>query len=135
MTRRALIALHLAIGLSAIGAGRALARDPSGKTLGFDVAWLRGSPFRDYRVPGLFLGTVIASANLGSALAAWRRWAGAPLASTATGLLLVKWVVIQTAIIGLRHPSQGIWLVTFPLVAILGLVEQARVARPEARTD
>ncbi|MCC6238532.1 MAG: hypothetical protein IT299_13300 [Dehalococcoidia bacterium] len=132
MIRRLLIALHLVIGVSALGAGQALTRDPSGRTLGFEVAWLRGSPFRDYRVPGLFLMLVISGANLKSAFAQWRRWRVAPLASMATGALLVTWVAIQTAIIGLRHPSQGIWLVVFPLVAILGLVEQTQ--RAPART-
>ena len=134
MTRRVLMALHLVIGISAIGAGQALTRDPSGKTLGFEVGWLRGSPFRDYRVPGLFLAVVISSANLGSAFAAWRRWPCAPMVSVATGTLLVAWGAIQTAILGLRHWSQGIWLVVFPLVAILGLIEQVTQRHLKAQT-
>jgi hypothetical protein len=42
-----------------------------------------------------------------------------PLASLATGLLLVTWVAIQTAIIGFRHWSQSIWWVTFVLITLL----------------
>ncbi len=124
MIRRVLIALHVAIGISAIGAGQALARDPSGKALGFDTVWLRGSPFRDYRVPGLFLALIISSANLTSAFGQWRGSRFAPLESTATGVLLVAWVAIQTAILGVRHWSQAIWFVLFPLVALLGIAER-----------
>ena len=47
MIRRALIALHVAIGISAIGSGQALARDPSGKALGFDTAWEAAAPSVD----------------------------------------------------------------------------------------
>lgn len=72
--RIASIALHVVIGLAAIGAGQALALQPGGEALSFDVAWLRGSPFPDYRFPGLFLAIVVGGANLASAVALARGW-------------------------------------------------------------
>jgi len=119
MLRLLLIVLHAFLGIAAIGAGQAFARDPSGGTLGIPKEWLEGSPFPDFRIPGLFLAIVIGGANLASALALLRRHALASWLSLATGVLLVVWVAIQTAILGFRHWSQGIWWVLFPLVAVL----------------
>lgn len=111
--RRALIALHVILGISAVGAGGAFVRDTSGAALGMTADWLGGSPFRDYLIPGLFLTLVIGGANLGSAFLLWRRHPAAPVASLLTGILLLMWVGVQTAIIGFRHWSQAIWWVTF----------------------
>lgn len=120
--RWTLVALHIFLGIGAIAAGQALVRDPTGRALGMSLEYLAGSPFPDFRVPGIFLAVVIGTANLVSAAALWRRHRLSPLLSLSTGLLLVVWVVIQTAIIGYRHWTQFIWWVMFPLVAILAAV-------------
>ncbi len=119
MLRWSLIALHAFLGVSAIAAGQAFVRDPSGGALGMTKDWLDGSPFPDFRIPGLFLAVVIGSANLVSAGALLKRHPLASRLSLATGLLLVAWVAIQTVILGARHWSQLIWWVMFPLVAAL----------------
>lgn len=121
MIRGLLVRLHAFLAAGAVGAGYGFVGDPSGGALGMDVAWLDGSPFEDYRVPGLFLGIVIGGANLASAvLLALRHPLGARV-SLATGLLLVAWLAIQTAILGVRHWSQAIWWVLFPAVTLLAL--------------
>lgn len=127
--RRALIALHATLGVAAVGAGLAFVRDPSGDALDIPVEWLAGSPFPDFRVPGLFLAVVIGGANLLSALALVVRHPLGTLLSLGTGVLLVAWIAVQTAIIGLRHWSQGFWWATFLLVAALA----ARLAWRERR--
>ena len=137
MTRWLLIVLHAVLGVAAVGAGQGFVRDPSGTALGMTTEWLAGSPFPDFRVPGLFLTFVIGGANLLAAVVLWRRHPGSPLASLATGLLLVAWVAIQTAIIGFRHWSQSIWWVTFVLITVLAtrLVRQRTTrARGQVRT-
>ena len=85
----------------------ALARDPSGKPLSFKQQWLDGSPFDDYRVPGLFLALVIGSTNLVSAAGLLQRRAWAPLVSLGTGVLLLAWIAIQTWIIGFNDWTQA----------------------------
>lgn len=125
------IALQAFLGVSAVAAGLAFVRDPSGAVLGMSVSSLAGSPFRDYFVPGLFLATVIGGANLLSAVALWQHRSFAPRMSMATGLLLVVWVAIQTAIIGLQHWSQAIWWVTFIVVAAFGGLLTYREATPQ----
>jgi len=131
--RLALLVLHLLLGVAAVAAGQAFVRDPGGGALGMTTEPLGGSPFPDYRVPGLFLAVVIGGANLASGVLLWRRRAFAPVVSFATGLLLVAWVAVQTAIIGFLHWSQLIWWTLFPLVALLAGVLAARTGRPRGR--
>jgi hypothetical protein len=77
--------LHGVLGLAAVGAGQAFVRDPSGTALGMSVQWLRQSPFRDFRMPGLFLMLAIGGTNLLSAVLLWRRHQRSALISLATG--------------------------------------------------
>jgi hypothetical protein len=111
----ALNGLHAVIGILAVAAGLALAQRPSGEALRFETEWLEGSPFPDYRIPGLFLAFVIGSTNLASALAQWNGAHWAPAISLGTGVLLLVWLAIQTSIIGIRDWSQALWLVVFSL--------------------
>ncbi len=123
MLRRLLITLHVVLAVAAVGAGTVLVLDPSGDPLTFDVEWLDGSPFDDYRLPGLFLALVIGSANLTSAASLGLRRPWAPLASFATGLLLLAWIAIQTWIIGYNDWTQIMWAAIFLLVTALALRE------------
>ncbi len=121
-----LAGLHAVLGIAAVGAGQAFVRDPSGDTLGMPADWLEGSPFPDYRVPGLFLMAVIGTANLLSAVLLGLRHRHASLVSLGTGVLLLAWIAIQTAIIGFRHWSQAIWWLTFALVTLLAALLAGR---------
>lgn len=129
MSRAPAIVLQTLLGFAALGAGQAFVRDPSGETLGMTPDWIEGSPFRSFRVPGLFLALVIGSANLASAFMLWRRHPLAPFSSLAAGILLTTWIAVQTAIVGFRHWSQVLWWVTFNLVALLGAREVHRRPR------
>jgi hypothetical protein len=121
-----LIALHAVLSVAAVVAGAMLVADPSGKRLTFEVEWLQGSPFKDYRLPGLFLAIVIGSSNLVSAVGLTRRHPLAPVVSLATGLNLVVWISIQTWIIGLRDWRQVGWIITFLGVTALAIREVRR---------
>ena len=81
VTRWVLIALHTVLGVAAVGAGQAFVRVPSGAALGTTTEWLAGSPFPDFRIPGLFLAVVIGGANSLTAVLLWRRHPGSPFAS------------------------------------------------------
>lgn len=130
LARRLLIGLHAVLGVLAVAAGQALARHPSGKPLTFEVDWLDGSPFKDYRVPGLFLAVVIGGANLVSTVLLWRRDPLGSLVSLGTGVLLLVWIAIQTAIIGFRDWTQGMWIAVFSLVTLLAAGEIRRARSP-----
>ena len=125
---RLLIALHALLGVAAVAAGSMLTREPSGEQLRFETEWLDGSPFGDYRVPGLFLAFVIGGTNLISGASLWRRRPWARLVSLATGVLLLVWIAIQTRIIGLRDWMQLAWAAVFFIVTLLAFREVRQAA-------
>jgi hypothetical protein len=131
--RSILIVLHLLVGVSAVGAGLALATEPSGETLTFETEWLDGSPFDDYLIPGLFLAVVNGGLNLASAYGlATKKWWGS-FVSLSAGVVLVAWIVIQWLIIGYQHWSQPMWGVVFATMLLLALPRASRAVRTIAR--
>lgn len=128
MPRILLALLHAVIGAGALAAGPALARDPSGQSLTFRTEWLRGSPFRDYRIPGLFLALVIAPLHLAAAVSQLREASFAPALSTTAGGVLLPWSLVQFLAIGVRHWTQPAWYALFTLTWALAL-RQLRSAR------
>jgi hypothetical protein len=99
-----------------VPAGLIFILDPSGSGIGFSPELLEGTPFSNYLLPGTFLFAVNGVATLvGGVLSFFRhRYAGE--LAVALGVLLIAWIVIQVAMIGLAH-----WLQ--PLYFGLGVVE------------
>jgi hypothetical protein len=128
-----LIVLHLLVGVSAVGAGLALAMEPSGETLTFETEWLAGSPFDDYLISGLFLAVVNGGLNLASVyVLATQKWWGS-FVSLSAGVVLVAWIVIQWLIIGYQHWSQPMWGVVFATMLLLALPRASRAVPTIAR--
>jgi hypothetical protein len=112
----ALGVLQTFIGIGGVPAGLIFILDPSGSGMGFSPELLEGTPFSNYLLPGIFLFAVNGVATLvGGVLSFFRhRYAGE--VAVALGVLLIAWIVIQVAMIGLVH-----WLQ--PLCFGLGVVE------------
>jgi hypothetical protein len=92
--RIALLVIEGFIGLSAIQGGIGLLR---GVEFNFvvPVAWLAGTPFSDYTIPGLVLAIVVGGSALFAAATVFihREWA--VLASVLAGLLMVGYLVVE----------------------------------------
>jgi hypothetical protein len=104
--RRALIASGLFVAFWALG-GMTYAL---GGAEGVDRAWLDGSPFHDYVVPGLILGLVVGGSQLAAAVMVWRRSAHARLAADCAAAILTLWIIVQVAILGFVSALQPIVL-------------------------
>jgi hypothetical protein len=74
------------VGLTAVGGGIALATGAEGNR--FPLAWLKGTPFDSYLIPGLILAVVVGGSSAVAWAALWRnsRWAGAVTIVAATAL-------------------------------------------------
>jgi hypothetical protein len=106
------IALFLAVG--AIPAGLAFALRPDGSLVGMPLAVLAGTPFPDFRLPGLVLALAVGGSTLAaSILLALGARRAADLAVVA-GAITLGWIAVQLGLIGYVSPLQ-------PLVAMLGL--------------
>jgi hypothetical protein len=125
--RVALVILEGFVGLGAVLGGVSVATN----AIGLPETLLRGSPFGSYLVPGLVLTFVVGGSQLVAAAVVLRRHGlGAP-ASALAGIVLVGWMVVQVAIIGLGHWIQAFYLVLGVLIVVLA----ARLRRTEAGRD
>ena len=92
--RIALAVIAAIIATSAIDGGVGLLR---GVVFGYEVpiAWLAGTPFSDYTIPGLALAIVVGGSALLAAATAFihREWA--VLASALAGLVMVGYLVVE----------------------------------------
>ncbi len=91
---RILFALHLFVGLGAIGGGLAAILNPHAP-LGMPVEALRNAPFSSYLIPGIILFVVIGLGNLFGAAALRSRWRLRGYTSFVLGWALMIWIIVQ----------------------------------------
>jgi hypothetical protein len=68
---RLLIGLELFTGVAGLIGGLLLVARPDGSLLSAKVSALAGSPFSNWRVPGVFLATLVGGGFLGTGLWQW----------------------------------------------------------------
>ena len=99
---RALITLELVTGAAGLAGGVLLAAAPDGSLLRADPAVLAGTPFSDWRVPGVLLAGLVGGGFL---LAGWWQWRGHRYArelSMAAGAGLVCFEAAELGWIGFQ---------------------------------
>lgn len=118
MARRALVTLELVTGAAGLAGGVLLAAAPDGSLLRADLAVLAGTPFSDWRVPGVLLAGLVGGGFL---LAGWWQWRGGRHArelSMAAGSGLVCFEAAELAWIGFQ-PLEAVFAAVG--VIVLGL--------------
>jgi len=119
--RIALTLIEAFISLGAIGGGIAILTGAFDQW--FSVAWLTGTPFSDYTIPGLVLLLVVGGGMLLAATTQFltRKWV--VFLSGAMGFIMISWEVVEVAIIN-RYPQAVIpsTIVQQVLFVVLGLV-------------
>ena len=103
-TRRGIATVEIVVGVGAVYGGYSLLTDPDG--LGAKQAWLEGSVFSDYTVPGLFLLVVIGGGMLGAATVTMLAPTYAARAAGIMAAVLVVWGAVETVTIGWRGTGQ-----------------------------
>lgn len=93
---------ELVVALGALPAGWLFITHPDGSAMQVSVDMLKGSPFPNFLIPGLFLFTVNGVFQLFASLLSFTRRKYAGIAGLALGTILVLWICIQVAIIGLN---------------------------------
>ncbi len=95
--RIALVVIEAFIGLGAIGGGIAILTGAFDQLL--PVAWLQGTPFSDYTIPGLLLLIVVGGGMLLAATTVFVQRAWAVLLQASMGLVMIGFEVFEVAII------------------------------------
>ena len=113
-----LVALELVTGVTGLVGGVLLAAAPDGSLLRADPATLAGSPFSDWRVPGVLLAGMVGGGFL---VAGWRQWRGHRYArelSMAAGAGLVCFEAAELAWLGFQ-PLEAVFAVVGVTVVAL----------------
>lgn len=97
LTRRALVLL-LAFGAISAVAGGILGVFFNGA--GVPLAYLQGTPFTSYVVPGLILGVVIGGTQGVATIVTQRRNEYSMMAATVAGFSMIIWIFVELAIVG-----------------------------------
>jgi hypothetical protein len=135
-SRRLAAGTELVVGVGALAGGWGLLTDAEG--LGAEAAWLEGSPFSSYLVPGLVLLVVLGLGMLVAAAGTLARRGWAAAAAGAQGVALVAWGVVETAVIGWQGAAQVALVLGFvvvPAAILLTLAARARAAAHGRRPD
>ena len=76
---------------------------PDGGVLYLNQELLAGSPFTDYRVPGILLAGVVGGVILGAAFLNMMRHRQRYNAAIAGGAIIIGWIIVQVIMIGTIH--------------------------------
>jgi urea transporter len=129
---RTLVGLEAFLAFGAFGGGAALIGSPAGEALRMPVSMLDGTPFSDWRIPGLLLVGI--NGVLPSVVAAGtmmrRPWA--QRGHVVVGAALSGWILGQVAMIGGWHPLQ---IGYFGMGAAITGLALGNLLRPRARVQ
>ncbi len=95
--RIALVVIESFTGLGAIGGSIAILTGAFDQWL--PLAWLQGTPFSDYTIPGLALLVIIGGGMLLAAATQFTRHEWAVLYSAAMGLAMIGFEIVEAAVI------------------------------------
>ncbi len=123
-----LVTIQALVGLTAIMGGAKLVSDPTGASAALPLVWLAGSPFPDYRIPGVVLLVVIGVGTIVAGVIVLRQRRYAKAAAFGSGLMLIAYITVEVWVVGLRTVLQ-------PLYFALGLAMPALGAMVRRASD
>jgi hypothetical protein len=129
---RALTGLELFTGATALIGGVLLTIEPDGSLLGADPAALTGSPFPDYRLPGVLLATLVGGGFLVTGWWQGRGGRGGLELSVLAGVGLVAFEAAEVAWLGFQ-PLEAVFAAVGATVAVLALTAGGHPPRRRRR--
>ena len=112
--------LQISIAIGAIPAGIGYLMDTSGAKLGVTPELLKNSPLDSFLLPGLFLLLVNGLATAAGGVLSFLRHRYAGLTALILGNILILWIIIQVAWIGMISFMQPMFFVIGVIEALLG---------------
>ncbi|MEE4198135.1 MAG: hypothetical protein V2I54_10860 [Bacteroidales bacterium] len=108
-------------GLSGLLGGFGLISDPTGISLSMKQAWLEGTPFANYLLPGIVLFIVNGLGNITGFWITFKKKTKAPEVAVLFGILMMIWITAQVCWIGYKSFLQPLYFSTGLFQMILGI--------------
>lgn len=131
-SERALIGVELFTGVTGAAGGLLLVARPDGSFLMAELSALSGTPFTEWRLPGVFLVTLVGGGALLAACCLVQRAPRAPELSLVYGLGLLAFEVVEWIWIGFQ-PLQAVFALVALVIAILSWRLRSAPWRPAPR--
>ena len=98
------------IAVTALVSGIVMISNPDGSIMNLPLGLLDGTPFRDFKIPGILLAVFVGGTNLFAVFFNLKRHRSRYNWALAGGLVISGWIIIQMILIGTFH-----WLHVFYL--------------------
>ncbi|PKD44050.1 hypothetical protein CWD77_00805 [Rhodohalobacter barkolensis] len=115
-------------GISGLFGGTALVIDPTGELLQMPLSMLEGSPFRDFRIPGIILLTILGIIPTIVFYGLWKRSSWAWMGALTVSAALIIWIGVEIWMVG-YHSEPPLQLV----YGLLGLILLLLTLLPSVR--
>lgn len=117
-----LIIIEFFNGLSGLAGGFGLIMDPSAESLGMDLAWLDGTPFKSFIIPGIILFVFNGMGNILAAVLSLRKQTYFPAVAISFGAIMMIWIISQVSFIGYKSFLQPLYFSTGLIQTLLGIL-------------
>lgn len=108
--RTLLFILVCFVAITSIASGALMISDPGGTVMQLSPSLLEGTPFSDFRVPGIILAALVGGVNLLAAFFNMKRSPRRYHWAMAGGILVSGWIVVQVSLIDTAHWLHFIYL-------------------------
>src|SRR6185437_8813121 len=107
-----LFALTSFVAVTSLLSGLLMISNPDGQLFNLSIRLLNGTPFRDFKIPGILLTTLVGITNLIATFFIIIRQQKRYSWSLAGGILLCGWVIAEIALIDTQYWLHFIYLTT-----------------------
>jgi hypothetical protein len=107
------------ITVTAVVSGLLMISNPDGKILGLSTELLTGTPFKNFRIPGMLLTVLVGITNLAAVIFNLQRNKNRYNWAMAGGIMITGWIVIQMILINITYWIQFFYLGTGVLIILL----------------
>lgn len=107
------------IAITATFSGLLMISNPDGSLLNLPISLLQGSPFKDFRVPGILLTIVVGGINLLAVFYNMQRHINRYNWAMAGGFIICGWIIMQMLLIHAAHWLHFLYLGIGILIILL----------------
>lgn len=107
------------IAVTSLLSGIVMISNPDGSILNLSPGLLNGTPFKDFKIPGILLAVIVGGINLLAVFFNLKRQSNRYNWALAGGLVIYGWIIIQMILIGAFHWLHILYLIIGVLIILI----------------